>query len=402
MAIFSRYIFRQALSALVLILVSLTAVIWIAVALKQLKLVTTSGQDATTFLLITTLAVPKLLALIAPIALLIATIFILNRLSGDSELIIVTASGGSLWRFAAPLLLLAAIVSGGAMLVNHLIMPASMKEVRSLITKVRTDLITQVLQPGKFAEADGGVTVHVRERALNGDLLGVLFHDARKPKEITTLSAERGRIVKTDTGTFLRLQNGAIIRQADVIAPSEIIRFQSYAIDLSSLQKAAPKHSWRANERYTSELIFLDADDPYVKRARGKLVAELHERFAGPLYPFVFVLIALAFMGQAQSTRTSRTKAMVASFVVAATVRVLGLAANNMIARDDSAIPLLYAVPILGMLLALFIIRVTGRPTATGRALTALQFRIEEAVLGLIRSLTPRGRRAPDPQPARP
>ncbi len=401
MAIFSRYIFRQALSALVLILISLTAVIWIAVALKQLKLVTTSGQDATTFLLITTLAVPKLLALIAPIALLIAAIFVLNRLSGDSELIIVTASGGSLWRFAAPLLLIAALVSGGAMLVNHLVMPASMKEVRSLITKVRTDLITQVLQPGKFAEADGGVTVHVRERSLNGDLLGVLFHDARKAKEITTLSAERGRIIKTESGTFLRLQNGAIIRQAGVIAPSEIIRFESYAIDLSSLQKAAPKHSWRANERYTSELINLDTSDPYVQRARGKLVAELHERFAGPLYPFVFVLIALAFMGQAQSTRTSRTKAMVASFVAAAIFRVLGLAANNMIARDDSAIPLLYLVPVAGIAFALLIIRITGRPTAAGRALTAMQFRIEEAVMALIRIFLPKGRKVPEPQPMR-
>ena len=45
MGILSRYVFRQTAGALVLILVSLTGVTWIAVALRQLELMTTQGQD---------------------------------------------------------------------------------------------------------------------------------------------------------------------------------------------------------------------------------------------------------------------------------------------------------------------------------------------------------------------
>ena len=44
MRILSRYVFRQTAGALVLILVSLTGVTWIAVALRQLDLMTTEGQ----------------------------------------------------------------------------------------------------------------------------------------------------------------------------------------------------------------------------------------------------------------------------------------------------------------------------------------------------------------------
>ena len=51
MRILSRYVFRQTAGALILILVSLTGVVWIAVALRQLELMTSQGQDALRFLL---------------------------------------------------------------------------------------------------------------------------------------------------------------------------------------------------------------------------------------------------------------------------------------------------------------------------------------------------------------
>src|SRR5262244_861103 len=93
MSIFSRYIFRQAAGALLLILLSLSGVVWIALALRQLNLITSEGQDILTFLKMTTLALPNMMALIAPFALLIACLHTLNRLNGDSELIVLTASG---------------------------------------------------------------------------------------------------------------------------------------------------------------------------------------------------------------------------------------------------------------------------------------------------------------------
>ena len=61
MRILSRYIFRQTAGALMLILVSLTGVTWIAVALRQLELMTTQGQDVLRFLAMTTLAIPSMI-----------------------------------------------------------------------------------------------------------------------------------------------------------------------------------------------------------------------------------------------------------------------------------------------------------------------------------------------------
>ena len=112
MSILSRYILRQVAGALLLIILSLTGVVWIAVALRQIELVTSQGQNIARFLGITLLAIPTMMALIAPIALLIAAIHVLNKLSGDSELIIMTAGGMNTWALLKPLGLLGVIVAG--------------------------------------------------------------------------------------------------------------------------------------------------------------------------------------------------------------------------------------------------------------------------------------------------
>jgi lipopolysaccharide export system permease protein len=84
MTLFGRYIFRQALAALAMVLVSLTAVVWIAMALKQLSLMTSDGQGSAIFLELTALILPDILTIIAPVALLIAVLHTLNRMNGGS------------------------------------------------------------------------------------------------------------------------------------------------------------------------------------------------------------------------------------------------------------------------------------------------------------------------------
>ena len=74
---------------------------------------------------------------------------------------------------------------------------------------------------------------------------------------------------------------------------------------------------WRAQERYYDELVNPDPTERGFKRNVGRYRAELHERFSSPLYPFVFVLIIAAYLGQAQSTRQNRLQATVGGFFVA-------------------------------------------------------------------------------------
>ena len=352
MRLFSRYVFRQAAGALALILLSLTTVVWIAVALKQLNLVTNQGQEAWVFLQMTLLALPSLMALIAPVALLIAAIHTLNRLNGDSELIVISAAGATTWTYSRPLILLGLITTAGLSYVNHVAQPWSLRLFREHVIQIRADLISQVLQPGRFSSPEDRVTFHMRARGPNEELLGILMHDTRDQKQMVSYLAEQGIIQKQEDGAYLVMTTGHIVRRTLDGKPPQIIAFDRYIIDLARFERKGAPEALKPRERYLSELLNPDPQDASTKAMLGHIRAELHERFASALYPLAFVLIAVAFVGQAQTTRQSRVQMVVLAFVIAIACRLGGLAANNLLVRKPGAVYLIYAIPLGAMLLA--------------------------------------------------
>ena len=350
MTLFGRYIFRQAFSALVMILLSLTAIVWIAMALKQLNLMTSGGQSSWIFFEITLLILPDIIAIIAPIALLIAALHTLNRMNGDSELIVMTAAGATVWRFAKPLLLVALLVTGWLIAANFLVTPWSLRALNDVFNKVRTDLISQVLQPGQFASPEEGLTFHIRERNSEGHLLGLILSDTRSAAEQMTYLANTGDIVKRDDKAFLVLHEGQIVRRPKG-QDATIIEFDSYVLDLSTISEKGHGEGPKPHARYLGELLNPDPTDYYYTSNPGIYRAELHERFASLLYPFAFVAIVVAYLGQARTTRQSRGSSQVLAFTIAASLKLGGIAAGNLFASQAWAIILVYGLPLSGLLI---------------------------------------------------
>ncbi len=369
MRIFSRYVFRQAAGALLLILLSLSGIVWIALALRQLNVITTQGQDTLMLIKMTSLALPNLMAIIAPFSFLIAALHTLNRLNSDSELIVLTASGATVWNAARPLLLLAACVSVCLAFVSHIAQPWSMRLLKEYVVQVRTDLLTQVIQPGRFSSPEANLTFHIRERALNGELIGLVMHDTRDPAQAQSYLAERGVIVKQDPTAYLVMTTGHILRRTTATEPPQIIAFDKYAVDLDRFEaEGGGEAELKPRERYFSELIDPGADSKLFQNQPGQFRSELHERFAAPLYPIAFAFLIIAFVGQARSTRSSRMESLVVAFLAAAGCRLAGLALNNVVTVTPAFVPMLYLLPLGAIVLSLIVIKGADRHR-TGLAL---------------------------------
>ena len=69
-----RYIFRTTFGAFLLVLVSLTSAIWMTQALRDVDLMTGQGQTILAFIGITSLIIPQLVMVIAPVALVVAVV----------------------------------------------------------------------------------------------------------------------------------------------------------------------------------------------------------------------------------------------------------------------------------------------------------------------------------------
>ncbi|TAJ33763.1 MAG: LPS export ABC transporter permease LptF [Bosea sp. (in: a-proteobacteria)] len=355
-----RYILKIAAGAAVVLLLGLTGVIWVTQALREVDLITGKGQTVLIFLTVTLLSLPALLAGIAPVALFMSTLYTLNKLNGDSELIVMNAAGVPPHRITRPFLTLSIITSLLVAWMTISVMPASFRTLRDLITLIRADFVANVVKEGQFVSLDSGVTFHYREKA--GDaLVGIFMQDRRDPTQPSIYLAERGRTVEAEGQSFLMLEKGTIQREAKNTNTTSIISFERYALNLSALTGDASggpgegdgdKVIYKPRERTTFELIRQNTNEPYYKIQEGRFRAELHNRLSAPLYPFAFMLIAFAAIGEARTTRQGRALAIQSAILIVGAVRIGAYAAWTASVRSPFAAALLYILPVASILLS--------------------------------------------------
>jgi lipopolysaccharide export system permease protein len=347
-----RYIFRTTLGAFLVVLVSITALMWITQALRDIDLMTNQGQSILTFVGLTALIIPLLVMIIAPVAFMVAMAFVLNKLATDSELIVMNAAGMSPWHLFRPFLAVAALVSLMVIAIAAYVSPKCLRELGQWVTQIRADLVSRIVQPGRFVPlASGALTLHIRERLPNGQLLGIFIDDRRDAKERVTFLAEQGDIITRDSGTYLLLADGSVQRQQIGDRDPNIVQFDRYAFDLSQLssqKKSTQKYGSR--ERYLWELYGQDSDDPSVNERPEQMRAELSDRITAPLYPLVIAVVTFAYLGAPRTTRQSRNLSLLSA--IGAVVLLRGMGFVGMLAGTRVPAALLVPYVALGGALA--------------------------------------------------
>lgn len=376
----SRYIFRTTLGVFLLVLVSLTAVIWVTQALRDIDIMTSQGQTILVFVGITGLIIPLLVLVIAPIALLIAVAHVLNKLSTDSEIIVMNAAGMSPWLLFRAFMAAAIVVSLLVGAISAYFAPKGLRMLRDWLTEVRANVVSTIVQPGRFTSIESGVTIHIRERRPNGQLLGIFLDDRRNPKERITVLAENGELLDNDNGTFLVLQKGVLQRQEANQDPAMVV-FDRNAFDLSQFAGGVQSVKYSIRERYLWQLLFPDPKDQFYIEQPGQYRAELHDRLIAPFYPLAFTVIAFAYLGAPRTTRQSRTLSMVGAIGGVALLRLVGFASTVFGANTPWMLSLQYIALIVAIALGLIVIRrglILEPPAFITNGIAALTERISQ------------------------
>jgi lipopolysaccharide export system permease protein len=349
-----RYVLRTEATAFITGLVVLTAVIWITQALRQIDLLTSKGQTILIFLLMTGLALPSLIAVIAPVALFAGILYTLNKLNGDSELVVMAAAGVSPARLLRPTIALSVAVFAIVAAIYVQVLPWSFGAIENLTTFIRADFISNFARPGAFNDLTFGFVFHYRERTPDGALRGVFMQDRRDPAHVSTYIAEAGKTVEKDGSSYLQLNKGVLLRP-QAAGDSAMVTFDSYTIDLSQFSQAIAAVK-RPRERSTAELMRPGAEDRADAAMAGHIRSELLDRLASPFYALVAGLIAFAALGEARTTRQGRGVAIGGAILAFIAIRGLGIAATTLTVGDPGAAFFVWAIPIAAILGGLAVI----------------------------------------------
>ena len=351
------YIFRLTFAAFVLVLVTLTSVIWITQALRGIDVMTSQGQTVLVFIGLTGLAVPYLVLVIAPIALVIAVAYVLNKLSTDSEIIVMNAAGMRPWLLFRPFLYVTILVSAGIFATSSYIAPDGLRRLKAWQREITADVLSNVLQTGKFVEIERNLTLRIRERQPGGLLVGVFIDDRRDPKERITIIAERGTVLKNERGSFLILDDGTLQRFEQGRRDPAFVVFDRNAFDMSKIgANTSQAVIYSIRERYLWDLLAPDPNDPMFKQFPGQFRAELHERLTSPIYPFAFMALTFAFLGAPRTTRQSRAVSISSAIVSLSVLRLIGFAMTVLAATSVFAAPFQYAMLLATMAFSAWVI----------------------------------------------
>lgn len=364
----SRYIIFQITWPLGFFILSLTGVVWLTQSLRLLDIIIAKGQSAVTYIAFTGLVLPSIATLTMPIAFFCAVLYALNRLSGDHELVVLSAAGQSAWGITRPLLLLSGAVAAVVYFISLWIMPAANTRLKDQVMEIRADLAATLLKEGAFSNPIQGLTVYIREREAGGDMQGILVHDNRDLTNPITYMAERGALVKSPTGPRLIMINGNVQRRDADGGKLSLLYFERYVYDLSEFMPGQGERWKEPKERYLKELLFPNSsagDQAHL----GELRAEAHRRLSSPLYIFAFPLVAMAFLLTGQFSRRTPFLRLGAALAAAIVIRLAGIGLENLVELSPWLLPGLYLWPIIVVGTCLFVLSDEGqRRLSRGRA----------------------------------
>jgi lipopolysaccharide export system permease protein len=376
MRVLSRYIGRSLLVGTLFIAGVLSAVIMLTQSLRFLELVISSGASGGMFFTLTILVLPRFLEIIIPLSFATAILFIYQKMTLDSELIVMKATGSSPTELAHPALRQGLIGLVLIFLIAGWGTPIALQQMQSIRNVLRSEVSAALLRDGVFNAVGDGLMVYIREKASNGEFKGIVIHDTRdKAVGPVTIFAKRGVVVSTDEGFQVLVYEGA--RQALEADGKTLQRlhFSRYMIDLPDEKDTGPARWQEPEERTLYELLTEnvdDASDGRAKRAR-QLEIEVHKRFTTPFMMLTFPLIALVAMLTGPFSRRGQPMRVVAAMVAIMVIEAGYLFAFNLSKTSNLGLVLLYVIPILPLLVAFLWLRLLDKGHLSPTPLTPAQ-----------------------------
>ena len=176
-----------------------------------------------------------IVTLAAPMAVLVATLMAFGSMSSDNEITIMKASGLSLPKLMAPVLIASVILSYAMVRFNNDILPEANHKARVLLTDISKTKPTFILEAGKFSDDIGGFKILVKKTfENNNNLEDIYISDYSNPATRNVITAEKGDISFTSdfNHIVMNLSNGEIhqLNNFDYTNKYRVVKFDKHRI----------------------------------------------------------------------------------------------------------------------------------------------------------------------------
>ncbi|MDX2484418.1 MAG: LPS export ABC transporter permease LptF [Pseudodonghicola sp.] len=365
MARFDGYVLRQLLVLLSFFLLVLVGVLWISRSVSLFDKLIGGGQSALVFLEFTALSLPTLIRTVMPMATFGAAVYATNRLSRDSEMTVMLATGASPLRLGRPVLYFGLVAAMMMAVLTTYLRPASIQKLELRQAEVSRDVTAQLLNEGSFMHPASGVTFYIGKIDSDGTLNDVFLSDRRDPAYPITYTGARAFLVRDGARINLVMVQGMALRFDAKGNTLSTTVFDDFSYDISAM--AAGRADLTRNIRGipTLELISPTAraqirdENGY---SDGQIAEELHERLAWILICIATPLVGYATLMLGGFSRFGLWPQVLAAFAILLVLEALRGFATPIVTERPQMWWVLYMPSLAGLILAALFLRLAGRP----------------------------------------
>lgn len=214
-----------------------------------------------------------MVALVVPMATLVATLMAFGNLSQNNEVTIMKSSGVSLYKMMIAPLIGGLVIGYLLVMFNNDVLPDANHQAKILMQDISRKKPTLSLEPGIFSQEVANYAILVRElHPESNDLKQVTIYDYTNPRKINVVTAEKGRIFFSGDHSklIMDLQNGEI-HESDLNEPNlyRKLIFANHRISMNadqfSFQQTAPG-GYRGERELSSADMLMIVDSLKTKR----------------------------------------------------------------------------------------------------------------------------------------
>ncbi len=352
-----RYLFITQLGPFGFFALALTGIIWLAQTLPLMEIIIDNGHSGFIFLEFATLILPNVLVVVLPVAVFASTLFTVNKLFGESEMVVILSSGLSPTRIIRATVAVGVMVMLAMVVLLVVLQPRSTTRLADRIAEVRQDFVGSLLREKQFIHPSAGITIYIKDSSKVGEIDGLFLNDQRDAANPVTYSAKQALLLQDEDELRLVMYQGIMQRYSTVEKNLNIIEFDQFIFDLSGILGETRDRNVPPLEHSISELLNPDAIIANGgKYSVAAYTAEAHQKMALPLLGLVLPIYAFAMLITASYKRTGLGLRIALTGGSGVFIVGLTLMIKTWVIANPTMYLFSYAPPLLCLLLAMLLL----------------------------------------------
>jgi len=277
-----RYILREHIGPFLFALLVATLVLLLGQVFKMMELILTKGVPGQFALELFLLYLPAVIAYDMPMALMVGALMAFGRLSSDSEITAMKATGTSFLSLLMPGLVLSIVFAVGMFFFNDQVLPEANHRFKNLLFDIQNKRPDISLRPGVFITDFPGYVIYIDEMDdQNMTLTGVKINIPRGGRLEKYISAEYGHLETGEGGVIrLDLSNGEIHIKPGSGDSFQTLAFDNYVVEINANTELAREEREMRSDREMNVAMMTEKVNEYLLEAHLLYkVAEIRKEY---------------------------------------------------------------------------------------------------------------------------